>query len=440
MARKGQRRSARQTKTSVWYDRTWVGTLIRSSDGAIRFEYAQSWIEDEDAFPVATSLQLTQQVWRGDVVAATFDNLLPDAEGELREKIAEHIGAEGKDVFSLLSILGRDCVGALQFLPFDEEPDDQEISYRTITPEEMVDDLKGLATAPLAQGPDEDFRISIAGAQEKTAYLHVKETWAKPRGITPTSHIFKTPMGILPGPEAIDLSDSVENELFCMTLARESGLPAANVEKIILPGQVALAVERFDRRWDGNILKRLPQEDLCQSLGIPSSRKYQKAGGPSIQQIMELLRESDDPITDRETFFKAQIFFYLVGASDGHAKNFSLRLGRQGRFRLAPLYDILSIAPVVSAGRLQRKRYRLAMSIDGHYGIDEIAPRHIENEGQLSGLPKGRASEMLKEMIDVLPDAFNRTLTELDKTVPDAVYKPIASDALGRVALFNELL
>ncbi|MGZ2260226.1 HipA domain-containing protein (plasmid) [Roseobacter sp. A03A-229] len=440
MARKGQRRPARKNRTGVWYDRDRVGTLIRSSDGAIRFEYLQSWIDAPDAFPVTTRLDLTQRIWRGDVVAATFDNLLPDADGELREKIAERIGAEGKDVFSLLSILGRDCVGALQFLPDDEEPDADEISYRKISTEEMVADLQGLAAAPLALGPDEDFRISIAGAQEKTAYLRVGDTWAKPRGITPTSHIFKTPMGILPGPEQIDLSDSVENELFCMTLAREAGLPAAHVERIVLPGQVALAVERFDRRWEGDILKRLPQEDLCQSLGIASSRKYQTAGGPSIRQIMERLRESNDPIADRETFFKAQIFFYLIGASDGHAKNFSLRLGRRGQFRLAPLYDVLSLAPVLAAGRLQRRRYRLAMSIDGTYGIDEIVVRNFENEGRASGLPKGRATELLGDMVVVLPDALARTRAMLGQTVPDSVQDPITSDALARIAVLRELL
>ena len=143
----------------------------------------------------------------------------------MREKIAARVGAQGKDVFSLLSVLGHDYVGALQFLPVDEAPSEQDMQYRVISEEEMVTDLKNLAAAPLALGEDEDFRISIAGAQEKTAYLRIDGQWAKPRGITPTSHIFKTPMGLIPGPEQIDLSDSVENELFCMTLAREIGLP-----------------------------------------------------------------------------------------------------------------------------------------------------------------------------------------------------------------------
>ncbi|MCC5967752.1 MAG: type II toxin-antitoxin system HipA family toxin [Natronohydrobacter sp.] len=433
-------RRTRQSKTVIWYERCKVGTLTRATDGAISFNYDPTWLVSDTAFPVASALPLSKAKWQGDPVVAAFDNLLPDVEGELREKIAARVGASGKDAFSLLSVLGRDCVGALQILPVDESPSEQDMQYRVISEEEMVADLKNLAAAPLAQGEDEDFRISIAGAQEKTAYLHVDGQWAKPRGITPTSHIFKTPMGILPGPDQIDLSDSVENELFCMTLAREMGLPAAHVEKITLLGQVVLSVERFDRVWQGETLKRLPQEDICQSLGYPSAMKYQKLGGPGIGQIMELLRESDTPIEDRETFFRAQIFFFLIGASDGHAKNFSLRLGSRGRFRLAPLYDILSIAPVVRAGRLQRKRYRLAMSVDGHYGIDEIVPRHFEAEGRAAGLPKGRALELLQDMTDRLAPALDRALLAVGDQVPEAVSGPIATDAMQRADQMKELL
>lgn len=441
MARLARRRAGiRRSKTAVWYERTRVGTLTKATDGGVAFSYDPGWLASDVAFPVASVLPLTQADWKGDPVIAAFDNLLPDAEGELRERIAVRVGAEGKDVFSLLSALGRDCVGALQFLPPDEEPAAQDMDYREISEQEMVADLKNLAAAPLALGDDEDFRISIAGAQEKTAYLRVGGHWAKPRGITPTSHIFKTPMGVLPGPDEIDMSNSVENELFCMTLAREIGLPVANVEKIILPGQVALAVERFDRVWEGKTLKRLPQEDICQSLGFPSARKYQKSGGPGIGQIMELLRESDDPIRDRETFFRAQIFYFLIGASDGHAKNFSLQLGRRGRFRLAPLYDILSVAPVVHAGRLQRKRYRLAMSIDGHYGIDEIVPRHFEAEGKASGFPRNRALELLAEMADRLGLALERTTLALAEQVPKNVSDPITSDSMQRAEQVRKLL
>ncbi len=427
-------------KTGVWYGRSQVGTLAKAPDGRVTFTYAPTWLQNADAFPVASSLPLSSETLHGPMVISVFDNLLPDAEGELREKIAERIGAAGVDPYSLLSVLGRDCVGALQFLPENEQPAVQDMCYRAVSDTEMQADLTGLAAAPLAIGADKDFRISIAGAQEKTAYLRLTSGWAKPRGITPTSHIFKTPMGILPGPEQIDLSDSVENELFCMTLAHEIGLPVARVEKITLPEITALAVERFDRKWDGDVLKRLPQEDLCQSLGVASSRKYQKSGGPSVADILNLLRESDDPRQDRETFFKAQIFFYLIGASDGHAKNFSLRLGRQGRFRLAPLYDIISLAPVVAMGRLQRKRYRLAMSIDGHYGIDELVPRHFVAEGAASGFSADYVQALLRDMSAKLEAVIERSINGLGSQVPLSVTDPIKTDANTRARAVLALL
>jgi serine/threonine-protein kinase HipA len=155
---------------------------------------------------------------------------------------------------------------------------------------------------------------------------------------------------------------------------------------------------------------------------------------------MDLLRESDDPIRDREIFFRAQIFYFLIGASDGHAKNFSLQLGRRGRFRLAPLYDILSLAPVVHAGRLQRKRYRLAMSIDGHYGIDEIVPRHFEAEGRSSGLPKNRALDLLAETADRLGPALERTRLGLADQVPGIVSDPITTDSSQRADQIRKML
>lgn len=441
MARGVSRRPPpRRSKTVVWHGRDRVGTLTKSTDGAIAFAYDDRWLTHSGHFPIATSLSLFQQKWQGDIVMAVFDNLLPDAEGDLRAKIAERIGAPGRDVFSLLSELGRDCVGAFQFLPPGETPGTEDMDYRLIDEAEMARDLQGLAVAPLAMGDDEDFRISIAGAQEKTAYLKIEGSWGKPRGITPTSHIFKTPMGILPGPEQIDLSDSVENELFCMTLAGELGLPVAKVDKLIIGGRPVLAVERFDRLWEAGILRRLPQEDCCQSLGIPSSQKYQKDGGPGIADIMELLRESDRPTEDRETFFAAQIFFYLIGASDGHAKNFSLRLRPGGGFRLAPLYDILSLGPVIAAGRLQRKRYRMAMSIDGRYGIDELTPRHFEAEGRANRMQSGRATELLLDFATHVPTALDRTVERLGSFVPERVSKPICLEAGQRAAMIKELL
>lgn len=178
---------------------------------------------------------------------AVFENLLPDSE-PLRRRVAEKVGAGGTDAYSLLAAIGRDCVGALQFVAGDID-----IIESTAIEGEPVDEaaierlLRNLAQAPLGLDRDDDFRISIAGAQEKTALLRHGDAWLKPHGTTPTTHLFKTQIGQLPN--GIDLSDSVRNEYYCLKLFAAFGMPVNLAEIKTFGETVALVVERFDRRW-----------------------------------------------------------------------------------------------------------------------------------------------------------------------------------------------
>lgn len=197
---------------------------------------------------------------------------------------------------------------------------------------------------------ENDFRISVAGAQEKTALLRIGNDWCIPKGITPTTHIIKLPIGEIRQPNAtLDLSQSVDNEYYCLLLAKELGLNVPDAE-IIKAGRVrALAVKRFDRRWntERTVLLRLPQEDMCQTFGLPSSVKYESDGGPGIAQIMAFLMGSSEALKDRYDFMKFQVFQWLIGATDGHAKNFSVFIQAGGSYRLTPFYDIISAFPVL---------------------------------------------------------------------------------------------
>ena len=107
--------------------------------------------------------------------------------------------------------------------------------------------LDNLATAPLGITEDESFRISIAGAQEKTALLRWNRRWCKPRGTTATTHIFKPSIG--KRPNGVDLTSSVENEYLCLKILNALGLPAANAEMQTFGDRRVLIVERFDRLW-----------------------------------------------------------------------------------------------------------------------------------------------------------------------------------------------
>lgn len=366
-----------------------VGRLVKQVNGAIEFAYDQSWLDWEHALPVSLSLQLRETRYTGAAVTAVFDNLLPDS-APIRTRVAERVGADGTDAYSLLARIGRDCVGALQFLPDGEavEPagalDGEALDEAAI---EAI--LLNLARAPLGLHSDDAFRISIAGAQEKTALLREGDRWLRPVGTTPTTHILKPQIGQIQtsgGP--IDLSDSVENEFYCLKLMEAFGLEASQVEMACFGRVRALVVERFDRlrTRDGRLI-RLPQEDCCQALSVPPTRKYQSEGGPGIIDIVKLLGASDRPGPDQLAFFKSQIIFWLIGATDGHAKNFSLALLPGGRFHLTPFYDVLTVQPSADSRQVPQKAFRLAMSIGaGRYRIADIHGRHFVEIGRIAGL------------------------------------------------------
>lgn len=390
-----------------------VGVLSKAAGGAVEFGYATAWLEWENAFPVSLSLPLRSDRYSGAPVVAVFENLLPDFE-PLRRSVAERMGAAGTDAYSLLAVIGRDCVGALQFLPDGEElPSSDAISGMSLSPDDVAAMLANLGRAPLGLDADLDheFRISIAGAQEKTALLLHEGQWLRPHGTTPTTHILKPQIGRLPN--GVDLSNSVENEFYCMALAGAFGLPVAHCEMQTFGETKALVVERFDRRWtrDGRLI-RLPQEDCCQALGVPPTQKYQNQGGPGIAAIMDLLKASDDPTVDRLTFFKSQIVFWLIGATDGHAKNFSLALGPKGQFRLTPLYDVLTVQPTFDQRHIGHNAFKLSMSVGNSrkYRVLDIHGRHFMETAVECGLGPAdarRAIDEVQERCETVFDALD---------------------------------
>jgi len=404
-----------------------VGTLRRAPGGAIDFQYARDWLAWDNTFPVSLSLPLREDRYVGAQVVNVFDNLLPDSD-PIRRRVAERVGAEGTDAFSLLAALGRDCVGALQFLPDGVSPGVAgDIAGKPMTDAEVADLVENLATAPLGVGPDEDFRISIAGAQEKTALLRRDGQWFKPAGTTATTHILKPQIGHLPN--GIDLSNSVENEYLCLKLMSALGVPAANARIADFGGRRTLVVERFDRRWTSDSrLLRLPQEDCCQALSIPPTRKYQSDGGPGVRDIVNLLKGSDTPDADTGTFMRATILFWLLGATDGHAKNVSVFLGPGGVFRLTPFYDVLSAQPSFDDNRMTRRGFRLAMSVgkNRHYPIDEIMPRHFLQTADLSGIGAIAMREIFSELANTAAKQVATVIESLPPGFPEPLVESVA--------------
>jgi HipA-like protein len=282
-----------------------VGRLRRESSGAIDFKYDQSWLDWASAIPVSLSMPLREDRYIGDPVLAVFENLLPD-NADIRRRLAERSQAEGSDPYSLLSAVGRDCIGALQFLP------------------------DGMAAGQ---------------------------------------------------PGAIDARALSDEE----------------VAKIV--------------------------------------SDYESDGGPGIRDIYDLLKGSDSPEEDQKILFKAQIVFWLLGATDGHAKNFSVRLSPGGRFRLTPLYDIVSAQPSLDTKQISRNRMKLVMAVgkNRHYVVHTILGRHFKQTADACGLPPKAFNQIVQELGDTAKQKIDETLSKLSPDFPAAVAQSISDGAKRRI-------
>ncbi|MET0429156.1 MAG: HipA domain-containing protein [Microvirga sp.] len=283
--------------------------------------------------------------------------------------------------------------------------------------------------------------MSIAGAQEKTALLRVEDQWLKPKGGTATTHILKPQIGRLPN--GVDLSNSVENEYLCLKLLEAFAVPTPQVEIADFGHRRTLIIERFDRRWtkDGRLL-RLPQEDMCQALSVPPMRKYESDGGPGMADIMRLLKGSDIPDQDTATFLRTVVLFWMIGATDGHAKNFSLFLGPGGRFRMTPLYDVLTAQPSLADGQIQRKSFKLAMSvgINRHYRVDDIVPRHFRQTADMAGIGLAVLSSIVAELAAGALAKAEQVVAALPVRFPDELVRPVLEAIEHRARLLAQFV
>ncbi|KVH46196.1 type II toxin-antitoxin system HipA family toxin [Burkholderia diffusa] len=435
-------RRPRHDRLDLWMNGIPVG-YWEVRRGVERLVYLPAWVDDPQGRPLSLSLPFTpgNQPHQGAIVADYFDNLLPDSQ-PIRRRIAQRYRLGSTAPFELLASIGRDCVGALQLLPPDETPVDLESIDGTVLDEAAVADVLRNATASPLPGhpePGGDLRLSIAGAQEKTALLRDGKRWLLPAGSTPTTHIFKLPLGRVGNMQA-DMRTSVENEWLCSKIVAAYGLPVAACDIGRFDDQKALIVERFDRRpsRDGTWILRLPQEDMCQATGTPSGAKYESDGGPGIATIMGILANSADAAQDRRNFFVTQLVFWVLAAIDGHAKNFSIAHLPGNTYRSTPLYDVLSAHPIIGTRRnqLPPRRARLAMAVCGknrHYVIGDIQPRHWIAQGARVGLTehdvRAAMADVAARTEPVIAVVASRIPADFPADVADAIFSGMRRQA-----------
>lgn len=386
--------------------------VIERERRRMRLHYTAQTLE---SFPAGTPLlsitvPLSNRRFPNGVVRTLLDGLLP--EGQMRLTIAAELGLRADDTFGLAGKLGRDCAGALVIQPDEEPAPPAPVTSRAepLTEDELSRLVANLRKAPL--GVDDRVRLSLAGVQEKLLLTLLPDGgWGRPVDGTPSTHILK--------PEIRGYPATVENEAFCMRLAKHLGLPVADVTSTTVAGRKLIVVTRYDRAIgnDGEV-ERIHQEDFCQATGTPPKDKYEEDGGPSLRRIAALLAPVEQGAL--RSLLRAVTLNVLIGNGDAHGKNFSLLHDYSGALRLAPLYDLLST--FIYGDK------RLAMFVDGVQRSDRVTGDRLLAEAVSWGMSRAIAADTLTDLLERVPAAVERAASETPG-VPDDLLRLVSAQS-----------
>ena len=390
---------------------------VATADGSaaslrVGFEYDSGYLALPDATPLSVSVPL--QPGRHEI-GVWLDGLLSDNHLVRDRWQTDHQTPTTRAIDLLASPVGRDCAGAVRFCPEGEMGTMlarggglRALSQRRVAG--MIDTLRK-DEAAWSQGTA-DSAFSLAGAQAKTALRYDQGRWWLPYGDSPTTHILKPGVG--------QLSDNEIIEDISQRAAVLLGIDAAKTQCVKVRGQQALLVTRYDRLMtQTGEYRRVHQEDLCQALGVPATRKYQNQKGPDVRGVAGLLwANSSYPEIDVRLFRDALIYNWLIAGPDAHAKNYGLLLNRN-EMRLAPLYDVCSVLPyrdLIKPDKITPVRdLTLAMRGGGRdYTIHKADYRPAwERTSQALGLPQeetlNRAEELAQRVFSAVEQAIDET-------------------------------
>lgn len=371
-------------KLNVFFKEIIVGFLTIDDNQVWKFQYSLQWLSFENKFPISISLPLQENEFSHKVSLSFFSNLLP--EGDVRALVANYFNISEDNSFALLKAIGGDCAGALTILP-EGESVDLHNDYRVISLDEMHIMVQNLDTKPILVA-DGHMRLSLAGAQQKIPVFFQDETIMLPLKNSISTHIFKPINSRFPG--------LIENEFFCMKLAKSIGLDVPEVRLLNIKGINTLLIDRYDRACIDGKWHRLHQEDFCQALAIVSHHKYQFEGGPGIKECVSLAREfSSHSASDVKRLIHWICFNSIIGNADAHAKNISFLYDADG-IKIAPFYDL------VSTIAFQRLSKNLAMKIAQAKKIDNIYNKNWISLARSLDLKPGLILRIKNEMIDMV--------------------------------------
>jgi serine/threonine-protein kinase HipA len=314
----------------VYFEQRRVGTIEvdRSGPG---FTYDPNWIGLKGAFPISLTMPLKPERIGPETFLPWAANLLPESE-QLRT-LGQLLGMARSDVIGLLSTIGGDTAGALSF---GQPGRTGSVQWRPIEkPEELERLIEQLPRKPFLVG-EEGVSMSLAGVQTKLPVaMDATGHICIPMNGSPSTHILK--------PDAPNLDGGVQNEAFCLTLARRLKIVTPNVTTGRAGKRNYLLMQRYDRISMSGRWRRLHQEDCCQAVGKPPSAKYESnqtgISGPTLKDLFELTRSCMSSL-DILRLLDMVVLNVLVCNTDAHAKNYSILIRGNGA-SLAPMYDVM---------------------------------------------------------------------------------------------------
>jgi serine/threonine-protein kinase HipA len=409
-------------KLIAYKDTSVVGTLDKLSEESYVFSYAVSWLESHAPQPLSLTLPLQEGPFAPEATKAFFANLLP--EGQLRDHYASKFRISSDDDFALLAYLAGDCAGAIALYPEGEIPlsDSKQQSYRTLSDKDLgLLFSEAYIMDPTFLGAEENTRLSLAGVQDKLPITIQNEEFKLPLDGAPSTHILK--------PQNHRFDSLVENELFCMKLAKAMNLNVPETFLLAHANETSYVIERYDRFiGEDNTITRIHQEDFCQATGTSYRMKYQEKGGPGHKACFDVIKECRKPLADRIKLVNQVVFNYLICNADCHAKNTSLLYSDSTRPDLAPFYDLVCTAVYPSLSQ------KLAMSIGGEFDPRNITKQSWEKFskeiGDNSARPTLKAVERLAK--EVIAKAEGVAAELIDRYGENPVYHEVVRVVTGR--------
>lgn len=398
----------------IWFETRPVADLSPGDMGPT-MTYLPDWLSLRGAFPVSTRMPLRAEPYAPSEVIPWIVNLLPESQN--LEVIARLTRIAKQDVLGLLGQIGRDTSGALSFAARGS----LEMTCRAIPDEEALERIiNDLPAKPFLIG-EEGVSMSLAGVQTKIG-VHLDDAGRIqiPVGGSPSTWILK--------PDSPNLPGGVWNEAFCLLLARRIGLDVPVVRTGRAGSRRYLLIARYDRVLQGQVWRRLHQEDFAQAFGIFPASKYERnhtgTPGPKLRDMIGLTRQIAD-LASVPRLLQFVIFNVIACNTDAHSKNYSLLISASGT-RLAPLYDVMCGAVWPSITK------NMSNTIAGKSRGDYLKGRHWQREAVLCGLSPAATLRQVSTLCEKVQAALDDTLTELVAMDPES--EPMAAACRTEIA------